>query len=68
LDNKVTFDRANPEHVDIVKAILAEDIRSGDVHVAYEIPKEPQLQDWFYGLIKQGSTVGVGRVLPSFRL
>jgi len=60
VEAKVMFNRSNPEHMEIVTGILAEDIRDDkNRHVAYEVPREPRLQDWFFGLIAQRVVTGL---------
>ena len=60
IDAKITFNRADPQHVGIVASILAEDIRDdNNRHVAYDIPKEPKLQEWFFGTISQRVAAGL---------
>lgn len=66
IEAKITFDRSNPDHLTIVSTILAEDIRDDQGgHVAYDVPKEPKLQDWFFGLIAQRVSAGLKANAPS---
>jgi len=60
IEAKVMFNRSNPQHIEIVIGILAEDIRDDkNRHVAYDVPAEPKLQDWFFGLIAQKVATGL---------
>ncbi|MDE1900562.1 MAG: hypothetical protein KGI37_02820 [Alphaproteobacteria bacterium] len=66
VEAKIMFNRLDPEHVAIVTGILAEDIRDDkNGHVVYDIPKEPKLQEWFFGLIAQRVAAGLNANTPS---
>lgn len=66
IEAKIIFDRSSPEHMEIVAGILLEDIRDDqNRHVAYDLPKEPKLQDWFFGLIAQRVKAGLKANAPS---
>ena len=65
VEAKVMFNRSNPQHMEIVTGILEEDIRDDkNRHVAYDVPAEPKLQDWFFGLIAQRVATGLKANTP----
>ncbi|MER2520970.1 MAG: hypothetical protein ABTQ34_09885 [Bdellovibrionales bacterium] len=54
IENKTIFNPQNPQHMQIVGAILKDDLTDDKGNpVSYEVPKEPNLQRWFHGLVAQ---------------
>jgi hypothetical protein len=52
VDAKMTFNRADPDHMAAIRDILREDMRDEKQnHVAYEVPQDPQLKEFFFTLI-----------------
>ncbi len=46
------FSSSNPEDIEIVAAILAEDMQENGKHVAYKIPEDQAIQNDFFDLIR----------------
>jgi hypothetical protein len=66
VEAQTIFDHSNAQHIEIVATILAQDLRDDKgAHVAYEVPQEPHLQKWFFGLIAQNVKAGLGVASPA---